>query len=70
MNPFTIPNLPTDNLYKFYSISGIIIILFTLFFGTIFLNNIFEKSRKITDSVKVLQLEFEFLDDDYKSYKI
>ena len=70
MNPFTIPNLPTDNLYKFYSISGIIIILFTLFFGTIFLNNIYEKSQKITDSVKVLQLESEFLVDDYKSFII
>jgi len=30
MTPFPIPNLPTDNLYKFYALSGIFIAIFSL----------------------------------------
>lgn len=30
MTPFTIPNVPTDNLYKFYALSGIIIVVFSV----------------------------------------
>ena len=34
----TVPTLPTDNLYKFHAITGIVIIIATLYgFGAVFL---------------------------------
>jgi len=67
MKPFTIPNLPTDNLYKFYAISGIVLILFTLTFETIVLSNLDEKSHRIKELIKRSELQTKHLYEDVLS---
>jgi len=67
MNPFSIPNLPTDNLYKFYAISGIVLILFTLTFETIVLTSLDEKSHKISELININEIEFNYLKKDVES---
>jgi len=67
MNPLSIPNLPTDNLYKFYAISGIVLILFTLTFETIVLTNLDEKSHKISETINIYQTESKHLKNDVES---
>ncbi|GGG33413.1 hypothetical protein GCM10011344_37840 [Dokdonia pacifica] len=44
MTPFSVPNLPTDNLYKFYALSGIFIAIFSM---SIILLTSFELEREI-----------------------
>jgi hypothetical protein len=67
MKPFTVPNLPTDNLYKFYAISGIVLILFTLTFETIILRDLEEKSNRIKELIKINELQTKYLYEDVLS---
>jgi cell division protein FtsB len=69
MNPIPTPNLPTDNLYKFYAISGLVIILFTFSFGVISLNNFDESNYKIVNSLAILKVEIKHIKEDTKFLK-
>lgn len=61
MNPLNLPNIPTDNLYKFNSLSGIVLILFiftTLTFSLFKIQDDIDDKKK---SVAMVNVEVEYL---------
>ena len=59
-----IPSLPTDNLYKFISLSGVTIVLATfLFYGTIYID-IFNRIDGMESEVSILELDSKFITED------
>ena len=69
MNPFTIPNLPTDNLYKFYAITGVSISLFSFVFVILCYLNLINDIDNLNARTEILTLEAIFLKEDIKEYK-
>lgn len=57
-----IPNLPTDNLYKFLALSGLALFIFSLYFGT---NN----SIAITNDINKINLQIAVLSQDSNKYQ-
>ena len=66
---FSIPSIPTDNLYKFYSLSGLVVFLFSLTFLVIQYDNLIDKIGTLKNETDILKLEKEFLLDDIQSFK-
>lgn len=64
MTPFTVPNLPTDNLYKFYAITGIVICLFSASFIILSTVKIEDDLDNISMKLARITLEGDFLDKD------
>ncbi|MEM6515800.1 MAG: hypothetical protein AAF688_06420, partial [Bacteroidota bacterium] len=64
---FSIPSLPTDNLYKFYSLSGLVVLLFSLIFLVIQYDDLINSIDTLKKDVDLLELESDFLSDDIES---
>ena len=64
VNPFSIPNVPTDNLYKFYALSGIFIIIFSIVFSIYFGYKIVDELILLHNSNSMVALEIDFLNSD------
>jgi hypothetical protein len=64
-----LPNLPTDNLYKFIALAGLTIIFFSMVLPIIALHNLKLELLKTNGELSVLQAEFEFLRDDMEVAK-
>lgn len=64
----TIPNIPTDNYYKFLSISGITIIMISIIFCYVERNNLINEIENIELHTIKLNLETKFLQED--SFKL
>lgn len=62
----SLPNLPTDNLYKFLFISGLTMILSGVLFGFSQYNKVSEKINSVELSVANDNLEYAFLLEDAK----
>lgn len=63
-----IPNIPTDNYYKFLSISGITIIMISIIFCYVERNNLINEIENIELQTIKLKLETKFLEED--SFKL
>jgi len=63
---------PTDNLYKFCSISGLVIILICMYFGINSIQELEAESINLNTDVQVFTLEMRFLsrDIDLINFKI
>lgn len=59
-----LPNLPTDNLYKFIALSGIIILLLSITTPQIMLNKIADNIIEEETELRRWQLEIEFLKEE------
>ncbi|KAB5489420.1 hypothetical protein [Flagellimonas hadalis] len=72
MSPISIPNLPTDNLYKFEAISGVFIFLFAVVFlslqGVEYLDDINDLEKK--ESIEILQMRHLLQDQEWLSKEI
>lgn len=68
MTPLTIPNVPTDNLYKFYAITGIIIAIFSVIICVFFLNDIDENLAELEMELDLDDLERVFLQQYYDNF--
>jgi len=64
MTPFAIPNLPTDNLYKFYAMSGIFVCIFAVTTVLVVSTRIKDDLAVLKEKNAVLKLEAEFLRTD------
>lgn len=62
MNPLTIPNLPTDNLYKFCAISGLVIILFSIIFTVVYVTELQEESILLEALAQETQVDLNYLE--------
>lgn len=60
----TIPNLPTDNFYKFVALSGIALIVFTVFFYFSQLGEVRTGIQEIKSESNLLHLDIDFLKED------
>lgn len=57
----TIPNLPTDNLYKFLALSGVLLIVLALIMPRFTINRLDEESDKIEAELLILELETDVI---------
>lgn len=65
-----IPNIPTDNYYKFLSLSGILIMVVTMFFCVNQQNSLSTEIENINFELTKLELERKFLTEDSKKVEI
>ncbi len=65
-----IPNIPTDNYYKFLSLSGVLIMVTSLFIGLTEYNSISTDIDNIDLEVTKLKLDKKFLIEDLKKVEI
>jgi hypothetical protein len=63
-----LPSLPTDNLYKFLALSGLVIVLFSFIFPMKRIGEIELKSLEIKTQVEVLKIEIDYLKEDTKTW--
>ncbi|KXZ36279.1 hypothetical protein A0H77_13355 [Vibrio alginolyticus] len=59
-----IPNLPTDNLYKFLALSGVLLFCFGQYFVHSQISDLEEKSNKMQLSSVELEIKLEWLIDE------
>ncbi|TMP39074.1 hypothetical protein [Pseudoalteromonas rubra] len=64
-----LPSIPTDNLYKFLSISGIWIFLIFLFIPQYLLHITYEKVREIKIESSIIFLELEGIEEQQRALK-
>lgn len=64
-----IPNLPTDNLYKFLALSGIVIILFSFYISANLIELYNEKVFQNNRDIKLLSVEAKFMEKDQIALK-
>jgi Ca2+/Na+ antiporter len=55
---------PTDNLYKFIAISGILLVLYNLIFTSQFLINNHVQAQKISNELDIVEIEQNHLHED------
>ncbi len=55
------PNLPTDNLYKFMALSGLILFVFSFFVPFWLMHNIKLKTLEIKEELDLLDIEEKYL---------
>lgn len=70
MTPNDITTLPTDNLYKFYSIAGIIIVIIALALSYIPVFDLLDKIHKLELESAKVDMEVKFLNEDVEIYEI
>ena len=64
LHSMTIPSVPTDNLFKFQSIAGIVIVIVTVYwFGAVFLR-FYDKKTELQRRVTETELDLKFLRED------
>ena len=69
---FTIPNIPTDNLYKFIALSGIAILMFSIY---LYVNKGYEIKNSLRETemkLAILEVKTEIISWDstiYEHYK-
>ncbi len=51
------PNLPTDNLYKFLALSGVVVVLVSIFYPISRLGELRQKAIELAAEIKILDLE-------------
>src|SRR6266853_268176 len=51
------PNLPTDNLYKFLALSGVVVVLASIFYPKSRLGEIQQRVIEVTAEMRILDLE-------------
>lgn len=61
-----IPNIPTDNYYKFFALSGVTIALSSILFYSSKINSLYDEIDLINTEVSALELEAKFLVQDRK----
>ena len=64
-----LPNLPTDNLYKFTFLAGLILLLFSIVLFVTQYNIILEKKYTLSLAIIKHKAEFSFLKEDLKTFK-
>ncbi len=64
-----IPNLPTDNLYKFLALFGLVLFLFCNIYPTTKLNKVEEEVIKIKTEIGEIDLEIDFLEEEIDKYE-
>ena len=69
VNAMTIPNLPTDNLYKFIALSGVTIILVSILFYSSEIIELYDSTKTIESEIEILELDIEFFDEDVKAFE-
>jgi len=57
-----IPNIPTDNLYKFIALSGVVVFLFFNIYPGIMIREVHDEIAQITTEQGELKLEVQFLE--------
>lgn len=62
-----LPNLPTDNLYKFIALAGLVVILLSIVLPNIALHNLRLELLKTNGELSVLQAEYDFLREEHNS---
>jgi hypothetical protein len=65
-----IPNIPTDNYYKFLSLSGVLIMVASIFFCFTQYNSISTEIENIDLELTKLELEKKFLTEDSKKVEM
>ncbi len=58
------PNIPTDNMYKFVAISGLVYLIFTLYHFSKPIENLENKIAKNSYEITKLQLQYALLDSE------
>lgn len=56
-----IPKIPTDNLYKFLSLAGIIILIFSIVYPKYLIRQLTDSINKNTTSIGLTKIETEYL---------
>jgi nitrogen fixation-related uncharacterized protein len=59
-----IPNLPTDNLYKFMALSGIVLVVLGTIVPAVFFVRFWPRLTELTVEINLLELENSFLRED------
>src|SRR3989442_1262057 len=59
-----LPTLPTDNLYKFFALSGLALIVFIVVFPTNQISDIELKTIEVKTQISLLELEGSVLERD------
>ena len=63
-----LPSLPTDNLYKFLALSGLVIVLFSFIFPMKRIGELKLKSLEIKTQAEVLRIEVDYLKQDTSTW--
>lgn len=64
-----IPDLPTDNLYKFIALAGLILLLFSSIYYQVFSRDVLLKNIDLRAEMSRMEKEVEFLREDTDSLK-
>ncbi len=59
-----IPDLPTDNLYKFVALAGLILLLFSPIYYQFFSRDVLLKNINLRAEMRRMEKEVEFLRED------
>lgn len=59
-----LPTLPTDNLYKFLALSGLVIALFSSIFPSMRISEIKQKSIEVETQIELLGIDTGYLETD------
>lgn len=62
-----LPNPPTDNLYKFFAISGLIIIIFCLVVPVWYLKEAQSRIMELQTEIDILKIELRYLEIEVKA---
>lgn len=61
-----IPNIPTDSLYKFWTLAGLILFLVCLIFPGILLNDLMKHTNRVSAESRELDVDHNLLDRNIK----
>lgn len=67
MSPYSLPNPPTDNLYKFCAISGLIILIFTSTFTSVYSNKLKDDIIDFEAMIEIQELESNYISKDLQN---
>ena len=61
-----IPNLPTDNLYKFMALSGLVLFIISTIYPTYYIDNLTSEVHETGTEIGLFKIETKMVDEKIK----